>query len=190
MYKSSIGEFCGRKIDQYECNLLYLIAEMLALQGCTDTAANLITIANTRYLIAIGTPPKVALPMEEATAASVRTIGNQMANVMYNLAQQIGKPLERRDCQVIDQLRRQWMAPCAFSGKRRRQRLRRSSTTTARVAMSTERMERKATRRKGGPINPISDRRWPPFKRRGTAPQEVPPTRKLQLFGERRQHPR
>jgi hypothetical protein len=48
-------------------------------------------------------------------------------------------------------------------------------------------IERRTTRRKGGPLDsPVMDQRPPAFERRGTVPQEVPPTREQKLFGERR----
>lgn len=51
-------------------------------------------------------------------------------------------------------------------------------------------IERKITRRKGGPLDsPLADRRRPQFERRGTVPQEPPPTREQQLYGERRLQP-
>jgi hypothetical protein len=56
-----------------------------------------------------------------------------------------------------------------------------------------ERIERGADRRKGVSAyftGPQNDRRRPQFERRGTVPQEAPPTREQQLFGERRQRPR
>jgi len=48
-------------------------------------------------------------------------------------------------------------------------------------------IERKVTRRKGGPIEPpIADRRRPRYERRGTVPQPPAPTQAQQLYGERR----
>jgi hypothetical protein len=50
-----------------------------------------------------------------------------------------------------------------------------------------ERIERKITRRKGGPLDsPLADRRRPQFERRGTVPEAPPPTREQKLYGERR----
>ena len=51
-------------------------------------------------------------------------------------------------------------------------------------------IERKATRRKGGPIEPpIADRRRQSYERRGTVPVAPLMTREQQLYGERRQRP-
>jgi hypothetical protein len=92
---------------------LRLLADVLELQHLTSQEASIRPIPMVRgekaqRFIVIGTAAEVARLLEIAPAASVRSIGNQMANVMYNLAQQVGKPLGRRDCEVMDQLRRQW----------------------------------------------------------------------------------
>lgn len=53
-------------------------------------------------------------------------------------------------------------------------------------------IERKGDRRKGVSsyfTSPVNDRRRPQYERRGTVPQEVPPTREQQLYGERRLKP-
>jgi hypothetical protein len=55
----------------------------------------------------------------------------------------------------------------------------------------SEQTERKHQRRHGGPIDsPVVERRRVAYERRGTVPQEAPPTREQQLFGERRQNPK
>lgn len=41
-------------------------------------------------------------------AAKLVRIGGLMANVMYNLAQQAGKPLGAHDCEIMDSLRKAW----------------------------------------------------------------------------------
>ncbi len=38
----------------------------------------------------------------------LRFIGTQMSNVCFNLAQHVGKKLDKQDCKLFDQLRRQW----------------------------------------------------------------------------------
>lgn len=53
-------------------------------------------------------------------------------------------------------------------------------------------IERGADRRRGVSsyfTSPVNDRRRPQFERRGTVAQVAPPTRELQLYGERRQLP-
>lgn len=43
-------------------------------------------------------------------SAGALQVGNLMSNVMYELAQQLGKTLERYDCQQMDKLRKDWDA--------------------------------------------------------------------------------
>lgn len=52
--------------------------------------------------------------------------------------------------------------------------------------------DRGADRRKGRALfcEAIADRRRPQFERRGTVPLAPPPTREMELFGERRRNPK
>jgi hypothetical protein len=53
-------------------------------------------------------------------------------------------------------------------------------------------IERKQDRRRGASsffTSPVNDRRRLRYERRGTVPQEAPPTREQQVYGERRQQP-
>jgi hypothetical protein len=53
-------------------------------------------------------------------------------------------------------------------------------------------IERKEDRRRGVSshfTSPVNDRRRSQYERRGTVPQEAPPTRAQQVYGERRQLP-
>jgi hypothetical protein len=43
-------------------------------------------------------------------STGILQIGNLMSNIMYELAQQLGKPLERYECQQMDKLRKDWDA--------------------------------------------------------------------------------
>lgn len=43
-------------------------------------------------------------------STGILQIGNLMSNVMYELAQQVGKPLPRYECQQMDKLRKDWDA--------------------------------------------------------------------------------
>lgn len=56
----------------------------------------------------------------------------------------------------------------------------------------TEKVARGPDRRKGRSTfyDAIADRRRSSFERRGTVPQEPPPTREQQLYGERRKNPK
>jgi hypothetical protein len=48
-------------------------------------------------------------------------------------------------------------------------------------------IERKITRRKGGPLDsPTADRRRPAYERRGTVPAAPQPPREVHMYGERR----
>jgi hypothetical protein len=50
-------------------------------------------------------------------------------------------------------------------------------------------IERGKDRRRGVSshfTSPVNDRRRPRYERRGTVPQTAPPTREVQLYGERR----
>lgn len=51
-----------------------------------------------------------ALEYERQRAEQLRRVGSVMSNVCFNLSQQRGKVLDQHDCEVMDELRREWDA--------------------------------------------------------------------------------
>jgi len=99
----------------HEAKKLRLLAAALELQHYTSAAANLMPVPGGDRVIVVGTPAEVARLLEvtqpkEPTLrqSKLLSLGGQMANVMYNLAQRAGKPLHAQDCKTMDQLRREW----------------------------------------------------------------------------------
>lgn len=54
--------------------------------------------------------PAPARAEVQAAHAEIQRIGCEMSNVLYNLAQKAGEPLEERDCDAMDKLRKEWDA--------------------------------------------------------------------------------
>jgi hypothetical protein len=100
-----------RNPPQQTVTELRLLAAAIELQHITDTTTNIIPIPGGARVIAIGERADVAQAMQAGPRelpAKLRSLGNQMANVMYGLAQKVGQPLESQDCTVMEDLRRQW----------------------------------------------------------------------------------
>jgi hypothetical protein len=105
----------------HEAKRLRLLAAALELQHYTSTAANLVRIPDGDRVIVVGTPAQVARLLEignvvagqpaadpQSARADIQRIGCEMSNVLFNLAQKAGEPLEDRDCDAMDKLRKDW----------------------------------------------------------------------------------
>jgi hypothetical protein len=46
----------------------------------------------------------------EKRHAATKSVGSQLSNVAFNLAQRVGQPLTTHDAEILDKLRRQWDA--------------------------------------------------------------------------------